>query len=231
MTAMSRGASAPGLRLLRSRAMSTAFDADGRHAAAAEALRRAMHAYAPIRDETFAELLRCCRLVSLPKGAFFVAPGQVPTEFGFVVEGLLRGYVGDEDGNEYNKVFFDEGRFPGSMVALLTRSPARLAVQALEPSRLVAIDFAGFRHLLQARADLMWFQIQYLERNWLLQKEPRELALVQEDADQRYERFLAESPRLARRLPLFHVASHLGITPTQLSRIRRARRADPCDEE
>ncbi|MCB9876536.1 MAG: Crp/Fnr family transcriptional regulator [Planctomycetes bacterium] len=210
--------------------MPSPFEPGARHAAAAASLRAAMHAYAPLADETFAALLQCCRVVALAKGAFFVAPGEVPREFGFVVAGLLRGYVSDVDGNEYNKVFFDEGRFPGAMVALLTSTPSRIAVQALEPSQVLAIDFAGFRRLLQARADLMWFQIQYLERNWLLQKEPRELALVQDDADVRYARFLAESPGLARRLPLFHIASHLGITPTQLSRIRRARRDDDAED-
>lgn len=45
--------------------------------------------------------------------------------------------------------------------------------------------------------------------------------LVQEDAAQRYRRFLRRSPTLAERLPQYHIASHMGITPTQLSRIRK----------
>jgi len=206
--------------------MSSPFDSDGRYAAAGRALRAAMQDYAPLSDATFAEMLACCRVLEIPKGGFFCTLGATPSEFGFVLDGLLRYYVSDIDGNEYNKVFFDEGSFPGSMVALLTGQPSAVAIQALEPSTLVGIDFAGYRRVLRAREDLKWFQIRYLERNWVLQKEPREFALVQDDAGERYRRFQRASPRLARRLPLFHIASHLGITPTQLSRIRRADRED-----
>jgi hypothetical protein len=44
---------------------------------------------------------------------------------------------------------------------------------------------------------------------------------VQEDASQRYVRFIQDYPFLVERLPQHHIASHLGITPTQLSRIRK----------
>jgi CRP-like cAMP-binding protein len=135
-------------------------------------------------------------------------------------------FVSDAEGNEYNKIFFEERSFPGPMAALLESRPSAVALQALEDSLLVAIDFAGFRALLERSPDLMWFQIRYLERNWLLMKEPREFALVQDEAAQRYRRFKQDSPGLAERLPLFHIASHLGITPTQLSRIRRAERGE-----
>jgi CRP-like cAMP-binding protein len=189
-----------------------------------------MHEYAPISDSTFTDLLACSRLITLDKGEFYCVQGSMPTEFGFVALGLLRYYTCDEEGNEYNKVFFDEGTFPGAIAALLTGQPANVAIQALEPCELVSMHFAGFRRILQAREDLKWFQIQYLEANWLLKKEPREFALVQEEASDRYRRFQQESPGLAARLPLFHIASHLGITPTQLSRIRRSGRGSDDEE-
>ncbi|WGL15018.1 hypothetical protein PVT68_09520 [Microbulbifer bruguierae] len=44
---------------------------------------------------------------------------------------------------------------------------------------------------------------------------------MQEDAGARYQQFLRDFPKLAARLPQYHIASHLGITPTQLSRIRK----------
>jgi CRP-like cAMP-binding protein len=193
-------------------------------AQAASALRDAMQAYAPIEDETLSLLLDCARVVEVDKDGFYCRQGDRVSEFGFVLAGLLRYFVRDVDGNDYNKIFFDEGTFPGPIAALLRGEPADVSIQALEPSRVLSFDFAGYRAVLAERRDLMWFQIRYLERNWLLKKEPREFSLVQEEAAVRYRRFRDESPRLAARLPLFHVASHLGVTPTQLSRIRRAER-------
>ena len=71
------------------------------------------------------------------------------------------------------------------------------------------------------KSDLKLFQIYYLEKNWLLAKDSREIEIVQDDATARYLRFIGENHRLVNRLAQYHIASHLGITPTQLSRIRR----------
>lgn len=202
--------------------MESTLDLAGPFAPAREALRESMQNYAQLEPSTWRALVPYFRGMRLAKGEFFTAAGSVPTTFGFVYTGLLRVYVSGEDGNEYNKVFFDEGTFPGSMAALLTAQPSDFAIQALEDTCVVRIDFAGYRRLLKDCPDLMWFHIQYLEKNWLLKKEPRELALVQDGASKRYRRFIREHPGLYARLPLFHVASHLGITPTQLSRIRKA---------
>jgi len=194
---------------------------------AATALRDAIGAYAEIEHETMSRLLDGAREIEVARHDYYCRQGQQPREFGFVVSGLLRYFVTDVDGNEYNKIFFDEGTFPGPIAALLRGEAADVSIQALEPSRLLSFDFHSYRQLLAERRDLMWFQIRYLERNWLLKKEPREFSLVQEEAAVRYRRFRDESPGLAARLPLFHVASHLGVTPTQLSRIRRAERGEP----
>lgn len=70
-------------------------------------------------------------------------------------------------------------------------------------------------------SDLKLFHIFYLEKNWLMAKDAREIEIVQENAGQRYQRFLKEYPSLNSRIPQYHIASHLGITPTQLSRIRK----------
>lgn len=196
----------------------------GPFALATEALRKSIEAYAPLGASTWRDMLGHCRELRLAKHEFFCMAGSIPTTFGFVHSGLLRAYGSDEEGNEYNKIFFDEGTLPGTMAALLTTQPSRFAIQALEDTHMLSIDFDGYRSLLRQREDLMWFHIMYLEQNWLLKKEPRELALVQDDASERYRRFVRDFPKLYKRLPLFHVASHLGITPTQLSRIRKAER-------
>ncbi|WP_274054256.1 Crp/Fnr family transcriptional regulator [Thalassomonas haliotis] len=185
------------------------------------ALRKAMSAYYPISEQTWQELVDICELVSVEKNQFLYLQGRLPESFAFVYSGLFRLFISDEKGNEYNKMFFDEDSFPGSMVALLKGQVSRFAIEALEKSTVVTIHFSGFRRLLAAKEDLKMYHIHYLEQNWLIAKEAREVALVQEEAQARYLRFLAEYPQLESRLPQYHIASHLGITATQLSRIRK----------
>lgn len=191
--------------------------------AALTALRQVMESYYPLSDATWSALSVHCKCRAVDKGELLYATGLLPASFSFVYQGLFRIFITDSKGNEYNKMFFEEGRFPGSMGALLTGTPSLFSVEALEPSLIVEIAFKPFRQLLQDRHDLALFQIHYLEASWLLDKEPREVSLVQEDASQRYRRFLEENPGLSSRVPQYHIASHLGITPTQLSRIRKAR--------
>ncbi len=191
------------------------------------ALRRTMDSYTPISNETWAALKSVCAFKTVDAHRYLYPSGEIPPSFSFVYSGLFRGFSSDEKGNEYNKIFFDEGTFPGSMTALLTQAPSKFTIEALEPSSIVEIDFKGFRKILLEKHDLKMFQIHYLEKNWLLAKETREIELVQENATRRYERFLRDYPSLSTRLPQYHIASHLGVTPTQLSRIRKNRFYQP----
>lgn len=185
------------------------------------ALQQAMNAYSPVSESTWCKLLGISKYRELKKQQTLYALGEIPESFSFVVSGLLRSYITDEKGTEYNKNFFYEGTFPGSMTALLQHQPSQFAIVTLEPTSIIEIDFKAYRSLLVEQDDLKLFQIYYLEKNWLLAKDAREIAIVQEDATQRYLRFIRDYPFLVERLPQHHIASHLGITPTQLSRIRK----------
>ncbi len=184
-------------------------------------LKETLDSYTPISDESWSAFKHICKFRRVDKHTILYQQGKQPNSFAYVYSGLFRLYISDSKGNEYNKNFFDEGTFPGSMAALLTSTPSQFIIDSLEPSDIILIDFAGYRQLLLDYDDLKLFQIYYLEKNWLLAKDAREVQIVQDDAISRYQRFLQHYPLLAKRLPQYHIASHLGITPTQLSRIRK----------
>jgi len=185
------------------------------------ALRKSLESYSPISDDTWKVFMEISKFRSLTKHTILYSAGKVPSSFAYVYQGLVRCFVCDEKGNEYNKNFFDEGRFPGSMTALLTYRPTAFAFETIEDTLIIEIDFLAYRKLMIEKEDLKLFQIYYLEKNWLLAKDARETEIVQDDATARYLRFIDEKPRLAERLAQYHIASHLGITATQLSRIRK----------
>lgn len=185
------------------------------------ALRESLESYAPISEATWQSLESFVVFRKLKKQSLLYSAGKVPNSFAFVYQGLVRCFICDAKGNEYNKTFFDEGKFPGSMTALLTKTPSALSFETLENTLIIEIDFQSYRKLMLEREDLKLFQIYYLEKNWLLAKDAREIEIVQEDASARYLRFLNTYPSLVERIAQYHIASHLGITPTQLSRIRK----------
>jgi len=187
-------------------------------------LRKTIESYAHISDDTWESLVQISTLKRVKKNDCTCRFGDTARELMFVVQGLLRAYIVDEEGHEYNKNFFLENSFAGSMVSLLTKEPSYFEIEALEDSEVIFIDYEKFRELLVEKDDLKLFQIYYLEKNWLIDKESREVALVQKSATERYRDFLIKYPALEFRVPQYLIASHLGITPTQLSRIRKSKK-------
>ena len=189
--------------------------------AALSALRKAMEAYVEIQDATWTWFQEICTCTSLKKGEVLYDPGAIPSSFGYVYSGLLRAFTTDEKGNEYTKIFFDKGSFPGSMRSLLQSKPSEFTIDTLETSVIIEISFAGYRKLLLKNHDLALFHIAYLEKNWVIATDLKEVEIVMDDATDRYKKFLYNYPMLHGRLQQYHIASYLGITPTQLSRIRK----------
>ncbi|KAF7764560.1 hypothetical protein PCIT_b0596 [Pseudoalteromonas citrea] len=184
-------------------------------------MRRVMTALSPMGDETWQQLLLCCKVIKKKKGAHLYPFAEVPKSYCFMHSGIARLYACDDLGQEYNKRFFNDGQFPGVMSALHLNESVEQGIECLTDSELIEIDFKLYRSVLFENTELMAYQIKYLEKNWLLDKDQREILLVQQDATARYLLFLNHSPELARAIPQYHLASHLGISATQLSRIRK----------
>ena len=191
------------------------------HNKALLSLKKSLCEYSFISEDTWYSFMTICKFRTLTKRSLLYNIGSIPLSYSYIYKGLVRCFTSDEKGNEYNKMFFDEGKFPGPMSALLTTTPSMLAFEAIEDSLIIEIDFTAYRKLMLKNDELKLFQIYYLEKNWLLAKDSREIEIVQDDATARYLRFIDEHPKLVARLPQYHIASHLGITPTQLSRIRK----------
>jgi CRP-like cAMP-binding protein len=184
-------------------------------------LQQTLNHYHILPNEAWQAYVACCTVKHVSKGRIIYPMGEQPTSLAFIHQGLMRAYVIDENGNEYNKNFFAEGRFPGCMSALLNNEPSWIEIQALETCEIIVINHAKFRHALLTHVDLMKFQINYLETHWLLEKETKEIGYLQYEAKARFLKFLDNYHAISSRLTQYHIASYLGITPTQLSRIKK----------
>ena len=154
-----------------------------------------------------------------PKGDNFIRTGQVPRRVAFVVKGLFSQYYVNDNGDTIIKYFFPEGRIAGSIPATLTQSVSMFDVTALEETTVLEYDFSEFKKLVATFSDVATFYINYLEQHWVIDKEPYEISLRSDSAKVRYADFLRKYPVLVNRLKKHQIASYLGITPTQLSRI------------
>jgi len=184
-------------------------------------LKQTIENYYPISESSWKLIENIAQFQTLKKGEKLLENGEIAKNLHFVAKGVLRAFITDQQGNFYNKNLFLENYFAGSKVSLMQQSPSNFTLEVLEDSIIINLNYKKYISLINENDDLKNFYIAHLEKNWIIDKEEREVALVMQDATERYINLLQKHPNIADRVPLLHIASHLGITPTQLSRIRK----------
>lgn len=182
---------------------------------------RELNKYSPLSEECTAEMLKIVRVKNLAKDDFYLRQGVVPKTIAFIQKGLFSYYFTAENGDMVIKRFFPELTFVASTSALIKKMPGLYNIYALEDTQVLEYDASAFWNLLEKFPDLALFYIRYLEKNWVADKEEQEITLKYQTAKQRYLTFLKDNAVLNKRLKQYHIASYLGITPTQLARIRK----------
>lgn len=182
---------------------------------------RILERYSPVSNESVSLMLSIAKVKHLKKGSLLLQVGKTSREKHILYNGVIVSYFISNDGDLYHKNIFLEGDFVGSTVSALKERPSEFALEVIEDAILISFDHRKYRQLIDQHTDLKNFYIAYLEKNWVIDKERREIDLVLKDADERYNDFITAYPKIEERIPLYYIASHLGITPTQLSRIRK----------
>ncbi|GLU55486.1 Crp/Fnr family transcriptional regulator [Dyadobacter frigoris] len=176
------------------------------------------HALSEACKNEFASLLKT-RFIS--KNNFLLRAGEIPVSYAFVSKGLFSYYFTSENGDIVIKKFFAEKSLIASTSALIENRPGHFSICALEDSTVLTYNDQQYRSLMHKYPELAFFHIAYLEKNWVVKKEHLEISLKYETAAARYQKFHQEYQQIESRLKLHQIASYLGITPTQLSRIRK----------
>ncbi len=182
-------------------------------------LRQYINQVSPLSEPAWQAVAALFTVQSLAKNEYLAEAGRVETTAAYVVEGALRAFYRNEKGTEYNKTFFTADDFIGAFSSLVTGQPNQIYIQALTPCSLFVVDYPSLTGLYDVYPDCERFA-RRLAEGYFVYKEQRELELVLRNADERYLQFRQEYPGLEQLIPQYQVASYLGITPTQLSRIR-----------
>ena len=173
----------------------------------------------PFQESELQTLTSLFEEKSLKKGAYFAREGEYSKKIAFVKHGVLRAFYRTNNGEDYNKTFFKEGSIIGAYSSLITGNKNLINIQCLTDSTLLAANYTDLTNLYDSIPLVERFS-RILAERFFVSKENREIQLVTLKAKERYEIFKKAHPGLDQRIPQYHIASYLGITPTQLSRIR-----------
>jgi CRP-like cAMP-binding protein len=186
-----------------------------------EFIKNVLNRYHLVCEKSISSLLSISKIQRLKKGQMLLQIGKTSKQKHILYEGAVVSYYLNNDGNVYHKNIFLKGDFVGSMVSVLKNEPSKFALEVVEDTTLISFNYKKYRQLIEENKDLTDFYIAYLEKNWVVDKEKREIEIVLKEAKERYIDFIVTHPNIENRIPLQYIASHLGITATQLSRIRR----------
>ncbi len=183
-------------------------------------LQKYLNAISPIQDKTWDRIELLFSEKKLTKGAYFIEEGETAKQIGFLQSGIIRAFYRNNEGIEYNKHFFIQNNIIGGYSSLVTSMPNIIFQQALTDCVILVAQYAEITKLYDLCPDFERVG-RKLAEFYFVEKEKREIEIVLLEADKRYLIFRKEYPQLEQLIPQYQIASYLGITPTQLSRIRR----------
>ncbi len=174
-----------------------------------------------VDDEALkAQIFSEVRLESFLPEMKLIVQGDYPSHFYIIRTGLVRYYYSQPSGKFWNKVFFKENEFCGSLNALLTDGVCRYDVEAVEETQVYSLPLTLMERSSEIHPQLTQLKV-CLTEEMFLRNEFREALLLTCNAEARYEWVLEHEPWLVPRIPQYHLASYLGMDAVSLSRIKK----------
>jgi CRP-like cAMP-binding protein len=136
-----------------------------------------------------------------------------------VLKGAFRSYVVDEKGIDHTIQLAIEDWWISDYNSYVHQIPATQFVEALENSVVFQIDHESEHKLKTANWELATLFRIMAERSAAYLAR-RIVSNLTQNAEQRYEEFVAKYPDMAQRLPQYAVASYLNMSREFLSKIR-----------
>lgn len=179
-----------------------------------------LNKFSGIPENILVELLEITELKTIKEGTQIVKIGEAPSKIYMLVSGILRCFLITESGKEFNKGFYLPISFAGPVADLIQNKPSSFAFEALNDLEVYEIDYYKFKELCKKHEPLNMLYSKVLETVYM-SYEKRLVELISLDAKARYLKLKKKIPNVDKLIPQYHIASYLGITPVQLSRIRK----------
>jgi CRP-like cAMP-binding protein len=171
------------------------------------------------KEQEVQEILSIFKEKRFAKGALFKEMDTTIKEIGFLVEGSARSYFINDRGDEITDEVLQKDNFLADIISIRTDQKSPVIIELLERSIVLAAPMNLVWDVLDKNITFNILMREYMgDRSMELVK--RHHMFLNGTAKERYQYLLATNPTLLEKFPLKYVASMIGVTPTQLSRIR-----------
>ena len=165
-------------------------------------------------------LLKEAKSITFQKKEYLLREGDTINRIYYIRKGIIRSFHINEKGEETTFRLAPEHHLAGNMDMVLFQQPSRFYYEALETTKVYALDYNVVQELVDRHPTLS------VNRKFVFQKLMREAhrrieSFVLLSPEERYLKFLEDYPNIQNRVPDKYIANTLGITPVSLSRIRK----------
>ena len=184
--------------------------------------REQLKRYADFNEAEWIVFIQYLNFKTLKKKHFFVEPGMICRDVGFILSGAVR-YFYIKDGEELTGYFSFENEYVSSYKSYLTGTPALSYIQALAETSLITISHKNMQ-LMLANPMLAYKMERFgrlIAEHYLICYEDRVSSFITKSPEERYLELLSTGREILQRMPQHYIAHFLGITPVSLSRIRK----------
>lgn len=156
---------------------------------------------------------------TLSKKEYLLREGDICRHKTFICKGCLRSYYIDNDATEHILNFAIERHWINAELNFPMGENSSTIIDVLEDSEVIQWSNENFAMLLATLPAFNLFYRKYLEAS-LNERQLRIVSILSNDALGRYEYFINNFPNLYNRVPLYMIASYLGMSRETISRAR-----------
>jgi len=172
----------------------------------------------PLNREGLDEFLGAFETQTYEKNSMLLLAGKSESKMRFLCSGIVREYYAS-NGRETNINFYTSPQFITDYTSFSQNSHSKKYQQTLTKVEIKSIGRAFFLDHLQ-RHDCGRSVVEETFKRLLIHKETIEYNRITKSPEELYHDVLEKKPHWLLKIPQYHIASYLGITPETLSRIR-----------
>lgn len=176
------------------------------------------HFVDPSEDE-WTEFLNVVQYEEFKKGQRIVSRDIPCTKLYFIIEGVARHHILDENDIEITTWFNSPGSLATDFAGFTTGEPQPFVIQAITPVLAISITNTALQKLYDKSQT--WERMgRLINQYYLIELIKRNNGMLNKTARERYEEFLGLYQPLFKVVPLKYIASYLNISMETLSRLR-----------
>ena len=155
---------------------------------------------------------------TLKKNDYFLEKGQWNDKAAFINKGLIRYYVIKNE-EESTLAFSPASEFVTDFPSFSQKGYSNQYIQAIEDCELLVTNYEGIQRIYNEISNGNLIGRMVMEQRIILLMHQL-FSIYTHNPEERYEHFIKNYGNISQRIPQYLIASHIGIKPQSLSRIR-----------